>query len=119
MATLILLRHGQSEWNERNLFTGWHDVDLTAKGEDEARAGGALLAGSGLLPDVCFTSLQVRAIRTAELVLAAAGRSWIPVHRHWRLNERHYGALQGVDKAATNDGAGAGQGHARRRGAPR
>jgi 2,3-bisphosphoglycerate-dependent phosphoglycerate mutase len=101
MATLILLRHGQSEWNERNLFTGWHDVDLTAKGEDEARAGGALLAGSGLLPDVCFTSLQVRAIRTAELVLAAAGRSWIPVHRHWRLNERHYGALQGLDKAET------------------
>jgi 2,3-bisphosphoglycerate-dependent phosphoglycerate mutase len=115
MATLILLRHGQSEWNERNLFTGWHDVDLTAKGEDEARAGGALLAGSGLLPDVCFTSLQVRAIRTAELVLAAAGRSWIPVHRHWRLNERHYGALQGLDKAETAARYGDAQVHVWRR----
>ena len=101
MATLILLRHGQSEWNERNLFTGWVDVDLTARGEEEARAGGALLAEAGLLPDVCFTSLQLRAIRTADLALTAAGRAWIPVHRHWRLNERHYGALQGLDKAET------------------
>ena len=74
MATLILLRHGQSEWNEKNLFTGWHDVDLTAKGEDEAREGGRLLVEAGVLPDRCFTSLQVRATRTADLSLTAAGR---------------------------------------------
>jgi 2,3-bisphosphoglycerate-dependent phosphoglycerate mutase len=115
MATLILLRHGQSEWNEKNLFTGWHDVDLTAKGEAEARAGGHLLTEAGVLPDVCFTSLQVRAIRTAELALAAAGRSWIPVHRHWRLNERHYGALQGLNKAETTERYGAEQVHVWRR----
>ena len=78
MATLILLRHGQSTWNLENRFTGWHDVDLTTRGEDEARTGGLLLAEAGLLPDVCHTSLQIRAIRTAELSLAAAGRSWIP-----------------------------------------
>jgi 2,3-bisphosphoglycerate-dependent phosphoglycerate mutase len=115
MATLILLRHGQSEWNEKNLFTGWHDVDLTVKGEEEARAAGALLTEAGVLPDVCFTSLQIRAIRTAELVLAAARRSWIPVHRHWRLNERHYGALQGLDKAETTARYGAEQVHIWRR----
>lgn len=98
MATLILLRHGQSEWNLKNLFTGWVDVDLTAKGEAEAVRGGELLAAQGVLPDVVHTSLQVRAIRTAELSLRACGRSWIPVRRSWRLNERHYGALQGKDK---------------------
>lgn len=115
MTTLILLRHGQSEWNERNLFTGWHDVDLTTRGEDEAREGGRLLAEAGLLPDICFTSLQVRAIRTADLALTAAGRAWIPVLRHWRLNERHYGALQGLDKAATTERYGAEQVHVWRR----
>jgi 2,3-bisphosphoglycerate-dependent phosphoglycerate mutase len=101
MATLILLRHGQSEWNLKNLFTGWVDVDLTAKGEAEAVRGGELLAEHGVLPDVVHTSLQVRAIRTAELSLRACARSWIPVRRSWRLNERHYGALQGKDKLET------------------
>jgi 2,3-bisphosphoglycerate-dependent phosphoglycerate mutase len=101
MATLVLLRHGQSEWNEKNLFTGWHDVDLTALGEEEARRGGRLMKQSGVLPDVVHTSLQTRAIRTANLALEELGRLWIPVRRHWRLNERHYGALQGKDKAET------------------
>ncbi len=98
--TLILLRHGESEWNQKNLFTGWVDVDLTPGGEAEARRGGALLVETGLLPDVVHTSLLRRAIRTAELALDAADRHWIPVRRSWRLNERHYGALQGKDKAA-------------------
>jgi 2,3-bisphosphoglycerate-dependent phosphoglycerate mutase len=98
---LILLRHGQSEWNERNLFTGWVDVGLTELGRTEARRGGELLVEHGLLPDVVHTSLQRRAIQTAELALEAADRAWIPVRRSWRLNERHYGALQGKDKAAT------------------
>ncbi len=99
--TLILLRHGQSLWNEQNLFTGWVDVDLTAKGEDEARAGGRMLADENLLPDVVHTSLQRRAIRTANLALEAMDRLWIPQHRHWRLNERHYGDLQGRNKSET------------------
>jgi 2,3-bisphosphoglycerate-dependent phosphoglycerate mutase len=103
MATLILLRHGQSEWNRQNLFTGWVDVALTEQGEAEAVRGGELLAERGVLPDVVHTSLQTRAIRTAELALAAAGRSWIPVRRSWRLNERHYGALQGKDKKQTTE----------------
>jgi 2,3-bisphosphoglycerate-dependent phosphoglycerate mutase len=98
MATLILLRHGQSTWNQENLFTGWWDVDLTERGRAEAARGGELLAEAGLLPDVVHTSVLVRAIRTAELALEACGRSWIPVRRSWRLNERHYGALQGKDK---------------------
>ncbi len=115
MSTLILLRHGQSTWNLENLFTGWHDVDLTERGEEEARTGGSLLVEAGLLPDVCHTSLQVRAIRTAELALRAAGRSWIPVQRSWRLNERSYGALQGLDKAATLAQHGAEQVHLWRR----
>lgn len=101
MATLILLRHGQSEWNRKNLFTGWVDVDLTEQGEAEAVRGGELLIEHAVLPDVVHTSVQIRAIRTAELSLRTAGRSWIPVRRSWRLNERHYGALQGKDKKQT------------------
>jgi 2,3-bisphosphoglycerate-dependent phosphoglycerate mutase len=101
MATLILLRHGQSEWNLENLFTGWVDVELTDRGEAEAVRGGELLAAEGVLPAVVHTSLQIRAIRTAELSLRACGRSWVPVQRSWRLNERHYGALQGKDKKQT------------------
>jgi 2,3-bisphosphoglycerate-dependent phosphoglycerate mutase len=99
VGTLVLLRHGESEWNAQNLFTGWVDVDLTARGEAEAARGGTLLARHGLLPDVVHTSLLRRAIRTAELALAACDRLWIPVARSWRLNERHYGALQGKDKS--------------------
>src|SRR5690348_14996940 len=98
---LVLLRHGESQWNEKNLFTGWVDVDLNEKGEKEAVRGGELLAAEGLLPDVLHTSLLRRAIRTAQLSLDAADRLWIPVRRSWRLNERHYGALQGKDKAQT------------------
>jgi 2,3-bisphosphoglycerate-dependent phosphoglycerate mutase len=98
--TLLLLRHGESEWNARNLFTGWVDVDLTARGEHQARRGGELLRRTGLLPDVVHTSVLTRAVRTGNLVLAAAGRAWVPVSRHWRLNERHYGALQGMDRRA-------------------
>ncbi|GEL22174.1 2,3-bisphosphoglycerate-dependent phosphoglycerate mutase [Pseudonocardia sulfidoxydans NBRC 16205] len=101
MGTLVLLRHGQSVWNAENLFTGWVDVALSAIGEDEARRGGELLVEKGLLPDVVHTSLLRRAIATANLALDAADRHWIPVHRDWRLNERHYGALQGKDKKAT------------------
>jgi 2,3-bisphosphoglycerate-dependent phosphoglycerate mutase len=98
-ARLILLRHGESDWNQKNLFTGWVDVDLTETGEREGRRGGELLRENGLLPDVVHTSLLRRAIRTAGIALDAAERHWIPVHRSWRLNERHYGALQGKDKA--------------------
>jgi 2,3-bisphosphoglycerate-dependent phosphoglycerate mutase len=107
--TLVLLRHGESEWNLENLFTGWYDCDLTAKGEAQALAGGKLMAERGLLPDVLHTSVQVRAIRTAEIALRELGRSWIPVRRHWRLNERHYGALQGLNKAETAAKYGADQ----------
>ncbi|HEY3140405.1 MAG TPA: 2,3-diphosphoglycerate-dependent phosphoglycerate mutase [Acidimicrobiales bacterium] len=99
--TLVLLRHGQSEWNLKNLFTGWYDCDLSEQGEQQATAAGRQMLEHGLLPDVLHTSVQVRAIRTADLALREMGRSWIPVRRHWRLNERHYGALQGLDKAAT------------------
>lgn len=99
--TLILLRHGQSEWNEKNLFTGWYDVSLTEKGRAEAVRGGQLMDEAGYKPQVLHTSLLTRAIVTANLALEASGRSWIPVHRSWRLNERHYGALQGKDKAQT------------------
>jgi 2,3-bisphosphoglycerate-dependent phosphoglycerate mutase len=98
--TLILLRHGESDWNKKNLFTGWVDVDLTATGEHEARRGGELLRDAGLLPDVVHTSVLRRAIRTANIALDVADRHWLPVRRSWRLNERHYGALQGKDKAA-------------------
>ncbi len=99
--TLVLLRHGESEWNAKNLFTGWVDVDLTDKGRAEAVRGGQLLVEAGVLPDVVHTSLQRRAISTAGLALDAADRHWIPVRRSWRLNERHYGALQGKDKKQT------------------
>ena len=98
---LVLLRHGESEWNAKNLFTGWVDVRLSEKGEAEASRGGAMLAERGLLPDVLHTSMLRRAIHTSQLALDACDRHWIPVQRSWRLNERHYGALQGKDKAQT------------------
>ncbi len=101
MFNLILLRHGESEWNAKNLFTGWVDVKLSAKGESEAIRGGELLRQHNLLPDVVHTSLLRRAIQTANLALDNCDRHWIPVKRTWRLNERHYGALQGKDKAQT------------------
>ncbi len=99
--TLVLLRHGESDWNAKNLFTGWVDVPLTDKGRTEAERGGLLLREAGLAPDVVHTSLLRRAITTANIALDTADRHWIPVHRSWRLNERHYGALQGKDKKAT------------------
>lgn len=98
---LILLRHGESEWNAKNLFTGWVDVPLSASGEAEAKRGGELLAQRALLPDLVHTSLLRRAIHTSQLALDACDRHWIPVSRSWRLNERHYGALQGKDKKET------------------
>ncbi|MDR2566779.1 MAG: phosphoglyceromutase [Bifidobacteriaceae bacterium] len=100
---LVLLRHGESEWNAKNLFTGWVDVPLSEKGRAEAIRGGELLTGAGVLPDVLHTSLLRRAIVTAELALDAADRLWIPVKRSWRLNERHYGALQGKNKTQIRD----------------
>ncbi len=102
-STLILLRHGRSDWNEKNLFTGWVDVDLIDRGREEAVRGGELMKEAGILPDVVHTSLLRRAITTANLALDTCDRHWIPVRRDWRLNERHYGALQGLDKAATRD----------------
>ncbi|MFV0633708.1 phosphoglyceromutase [Demequina sp.] len=99
--TLILLRHGESDWNSKNLFTGWVDVELNEKGWGEAKRGGELLKAEGILPDVVHTSLLRRAIMTANLALDAADRHWIPVKRNWRLNERHYGDLQGKNKAET------------------
>ena len=101
MPTLILLRHGQSQWNLENRFTGWWDVLVTEKGAEEARAAGALLKAKGMLPDLAFTSVQTRAIQTLHLALEAAGRLWIPETKDWRLNERHYGGLTGLDKAET------------------
>jgi 2,3-bisphosphoglycerate-dependent phosphoglycerate mutase len=99
--TLVLLRHGESEWNAKNLFTGWVDVALSDKGRAEAERGGTLMAEAGVLPDVLHTSVLRRAITTAHLALDACERHWVPVRRSWRLNERHYGALQGKDKKAT------------------
>ena len=99
--TLVLLRHGESEWNAKNLFTGWVDVALSEKGRVEAKRGGELLAARNILPDIVHTSLLRRAISTSQIALDACERHWIPVKRSWRLNERHYGALQGKDKAAT------------------
>ena len=101
--TLILMRHGESTWNESNQFTGWVDVALTDKGRAEAKRAGELLVEHDLLPDVLYTSLLRRAIQTAQIALDVADRHWIPVTRDWRINERHYGALQGLDKAATKE----------------
>ncbi len=101
--TLVLLRHGESEWNAKNLFTGWVDVPLSEKGIAEAKHGGELMKEEGILPDLLFTSLLRRAITTANLALDSADRHWIPVQRNWRLNERHYGALQGLNKKETRD----------------
>jgi 2,3-bisphosphoglycerate-dependent phosphoglycerate mutase len=101
MPKLILVRHGQSQWNLENRFTGWWDVDLTAQGVAEATAAGELLKAKGVLPTYAFTSLQTRAIKTLHLALEAAGRLWIPETKDWRLNERHYGGLTGLDKAET------------------
>lgn len=117
MATLILLRHGQSTWNAANLFTGWVDVDLSEAGEAEARAAGGLVAAEeDVLVEVVHTSVLTRAVRTANLVLDGVGRSFVPVRRHWRLNERHYGALQGLDKKEMADRYGPEQLKAWRRG---
>ena len=101
MPTLVLIRHGQSAWNLENRFTGWWDVDVTAKGAEEARLAGELMAAKGLDFDQCFTSLQTRAIKTLNLALEAMGRLWLPVEKDWHLNERHYGGLTGLDKAET------------------
>ena len=100
-ATLVLVRHGESEWNAKNLFTGWVDVPLSERGRDEAARAGQMLADAGVLPDVVHTSLLRRAISTANIALDACGRHWAPTRRSWRLNERHYGALQGKDKKET------------------
>lgn len=101
MPTLILLRHGQSQWNLENRFTGWWDVTVTEKGAAEARAAGELMKARAMLPDVAFTSVQTRAIQTLHLALEAMGRLWVPETKDWRLNERHYGGLTGLDKAET------------------
>lgn len=103
LGQLVLLRHGQSTWNELNLFTGWHDVPLSAQGEAEATAAGTTLAEAGLRFDVAHTSLLTRAVMTCHLALSGLGQVWLPVQRHWKLNERHYGALQGLDKKETTD----------------
>jgi 2,3-bisphosphoglycerate-dependent phosphoglycerate mutase len=103
MGTLVLLRHGESEWNSKGLFTGWVDVGLAEKGRQEAATAGQLIVDAGLRPHVVHTSVLTRAISTANGVLEASGLSWLPVKRSWRLNERHYGALQGKDKAQTRE----------------
>ncbi len=115
MGNLVLLRHGESEWNAKNLFTGWYDSDLSPRGEAEARDAGRLLRDEGVRPDVVHTSVQRRAIRTADLALDVMDMLWLPVRRHWRLNERHYGALQGLDKKETSEKYGAEQVHTWRR----
>lgn len=115
MPTLILVRHGQSQWNLENRFTGWWDVDLTEQGVAEAVSAGRLLADKGLLPTIAFTSLQTRAIKTLHLALEACGRLWIPETKDWRLNERHYGGLTGLDKQQTRDRHGDEQVHIWRR----
>ena len=101
MPTLVLIRHGQSTWNLENRFTGWWDVDVTEKGVEEARAAGRLLKEKGLDFAQCYTSVQSRAIKTLNLVLEEMGRLWLPVEKDWRLNERHYGGLTGLNKAET------------------
>jgi 2,3-bisphosphoglycerate-dependent phosphoglycerate mutase len=113
--TLVILRHGQSTWNLENLFTGWHDVPLTSTGEQEALAAGRTMAEAGLRFDVSHTSVLTRAVTTHHLALTAMDQVWLPVRRHWRLNERHYGALQGLDKKATSERHGAEQTHLWRR----
>jgi len=115
MPTLVLTRHGQSQWNLENRFTGWWDADLTEKGEAEAAKGGQLLAAAGIAPVRAFTSYQTRAIRTLWISLLAMDRAWLPVEKHWRLNERHYGGLTGLDKAQTAEKHGADQVHIWRR----
>jgi 2,3-bisphosphoglycerate-dependent phosphoglycerate mutase len=109
MPKLILIRHGQSQWNLENRFTGWWDVDVTEKGAGEAWAAGELMKAKGIAPDICFTSVQSRAIKTLNLALEAMGRLWLPVTKEWRLNERHYGGLTGLDKAETAAKHGADQ----------
>ncbi|HBI58630.1 MAG TPA: 2,3-diphosphoglycerate-dependent phosphoglycerate mutase [Porphyromonadaceae bacterium] len=115
MKHLILLRHGQSAWNLENRFTGWTDVELSDKGREEAAAAGKKIAAAGLLPQYCFTSYLKRAIHTLDIALTAMDRVWLPVVKDWHLNERHYGALQGLDKGVTADKYGAGQVHVWRR----
>lgn len=109
VGSLVILRHGESTWNQSNLFTGWHDVPLSAKGRTEATAAGELMAAEGIRFDVSHTSLLERAVVTSNLALEAMGQIWLPVQRSWRLNERHYGALQGLDKKATTEKHGAAQ----------
>ena len=101
MKKIVLIRHGESTWNQENRFTGWKDVDLTARGVEEARSAGKLLAAEGYDFDFCFTSVLKRAVKTLDIVLEEMDRLWLPVEKHWRLNERHYGALQGLNKAET------------------
>jgi 2,3-bisphosphoglycerate-dependent phosphoglycerate mutase len=115
MPRLVLIRHGQSTWNLENRFTGWWDVDVTDKGVAEAKAAGVLMAERGLDFDICFTSLQTRAIKTLNLALEEMGRLWLPVGKHWRLNERHYGGLTGLNKAETAQKHGNEQVHVWRR----
>ncbi|MGZ8346441.1 MAG: 2,3-diphosphoglycerate-dependent phosphoglycerate mutase [Allosphingosinicella sp.] len=115
MPSLVLIRHGQSAWNLENRFTGWWDVDLTEQGQSEAMSAGELLAARGFDFDLCFTSVQTRAIKTLHIALEAMGRLWLPVEKHWRLNERHYGGLTGLDKAETAAKHGADQVHIWRR----
>jgi 2,3-bisphosphoglycerate-dependent phosphoglycerate mutase len=103
IGTLVVVRHGESTWNQQNLFTGWHDVPLSAKGEAEATAAGHTMRDAGLVFDVGHTSLLTRAVETAHLALRAMDQQWLPLARSWRLNERHYGALQGLDKKATTE----------------
>ena len=115
MPQLVLIRHGQSQWNLENRFTGWWDVDLTGKGVAEAKAAGVLMREKGIDHDLCFTSFQTRAIRTLHLAQAEMDRLWLPVEKHWRLNERHYGGLTGLDKQETRDRHGDEQVHIWRR----
>lgn len=115
MPQLVLIRHGQSQWNLENRFTGWWDVDVTDKGIAEAKAAGVLMREKGIDHDLCFTSFQTRAIRTLNLALAEMDRMWLPVEKHWRLNERHYGGLTGLNKQETRDKHGDEQVHIWRR----
>lgn len=115
MPQLILIRHGQSQWNLENRFTGWWDVDITGQGAAEAGAAGELMKAKGIAPDICFTSLQSRAIKTLNLALERMDRLWLPVVKSWRLNERHYGGLTGLDKQETRERHGDAQVHIWRR----